>query len=49
MTQTVQHINPVEIGNPSHYGFTNIVVVPAAITFIAKLGWIKTWNFNITL
>ena len=28
MTQTIQHINPPELGNPSHYGFTNIVILP---------------------
>lgn len=34
---TIQHINPPELGNPSNYGFTNIVVVPpdAKLVFIA--------------
>jgi enamine deaminase RidA (YjgF/YER057c/UK114 family) len=37
MIQTIQHINPPGIDNPSHYGFTNIVVVPAGkkLIFIA--------------
>lgn len=40
MTQTIQHINPPELDNPSHYGFTNIVVVPAGkkLIFIAGQG-----------
>lgn len=24
---TIKHINPSELGNPSHYGFTSLVVV----------------------
>jgi len=34
---TIQHINPPELGNPSHYGFTNLVVVPnnKTLVFIA--------------
>ncbi|MFK8184171.1 MAG: RidA family protein [Phormidesmis sp.] len=34
---TIQHINPPTLGNPSHYGFTNLVVVPEnqKLVFIA--------------
>ncbi|PZO17880.1 MAG: hypothetical protein DCF25_10560 [Leptolyngbya foveolarum] len=40
MTQTIQHLNPSELGNPSHYGFTNVVVVPTnkILIFIAGQG-----------
>jgi len=40
MTQALQHINPAELGNPSHYGFTNVVIVPAnkTLVFIAGQG-----------
>ena len=33
----IQHINPPELGNPSHYGFTNLTVVPndKTLVFIA--------------
>ncbi|MBI4781301.1 MAG: RidA family protein [Oscillatoriophycideae cyanobacterium NC_groundwater_1537_Pr4_S-0.65um_50_18] len=29
MTLAIQHINPVGLGDPSHYGYTQITVVPA--------------------
>lgn len=40
MTQEIQRVNPDELGNPSHYGFTNIVIVPAnrTLVFIAGQG-----------
>ncbi len=40
MTKKIQRINPDELGNPSHYGFTNIVIVPAnkTLVFIAGQG-----------
>ena len=40
MTKEIQRINPDELGNPSHYGFTNIVIVPAnkTLVFIAGQG-----------
>lgn len=40
MTQTIQRINPPELGDPSHYGFTNIVIAPAdkKLVFIAGQG-----------
>ena len=40
MTQKIQHLNPPELGNPSNYGFTNIVVVPCnrTLVFIAGQG-----------
>lgn len=33
----IQHINPPELGNPSHYGFTHLTTVPpgAQLVFIA--------------
>ena len=34
----IQHINPSELGNPSHYGFTNIVVVPSDKTLVFIAG-----------
>lgn len=38
----IQRLNPPELGDPSHYGFTNIVVVPAhqSLVFIAGQGGI---------
>ncbi len=40
MTQEIRRINPNELANPSHYGFTNVVIVPAnrTIIFIAGQG-----------
>ena len=40
MTEEIQRINPTQLGNPSHYGFTNIVIVPAnkTLVFIAGQG-----------
>ena len=38
MTQKIQHINPQELGNPSNYGFTNVVVVPSDRTLIFIAG-----------
>ncbi|MEL6554023.1 MAG: RidA family protein [Cyanobacteria bacterium J06621_11] len=40
MTQNIQHINPPTLGNPSAYGFTNIVIVPEhrKLIFIAGQG-----------
>ena len=38
MTESIQRINPAELGNPSHYGFTNIVIVPANKTLIFIAG-----------
>lgn len=38
MTQPIQHINPPELGDPSHYGFTNIVTVPTSQTLIFIAG-----------
>lgn len=38
MTREIQRINPDELGNPSHYGFTNIVIVPANRTMIFIAG-----------
>ena len=40
MTKKIQRINPAELGNPSHYGFTNVVIVPAdkTLVFIAGQG-----------
>lgn len=40
MTQTIQRINPPELSNPSHYGFTNIVIVPAGkkLVFFSRQG-----------
>ena len=38
MTQEIQHINPPELGNPSNYGFTNIVVVPKDRTLVFVAG-----------
>ena len=34
----MQHINPPELGNPSAYGFNNLVVVPAGHTLIFVAG-----------
>lgn len=34
MTTHIQHINPPELGDPSNYGFTNIVIVPAGKTLV---------------
>ena len=40
MTQSIQHLNPSQLGNPSCYGFTNAVIVPAnhSLVFIAGQG-----------
>ena len=38
MTQAIQHLNPTELGNPSDYGFTNIVIVPANKTLVFVAG-----------
>lgn len=40
MTQTIQHINPPELGEPSKYGFTNILIVPTdtKLVFVAGQG-----------
>ncbi|PZD72186.1 RutC family protein YjgH [Acaryochloris thomasi RCC1774] len=40
MAQNIQRLNPPELGDPSHYGFTNIVLVPAhqTLVFIAGQG-----------
>lgn len=40
MNKEIQRINPAELSNPSHYGFTNIVIVPAdrTLVFIAGQG-----------
>ena len=38
MTESIQRINPAELGNPSYYGFTNIVIVPANKTLIFIAG-----------
>ena len=40
MTPSIQHLNPSELGNPSGYGFTTAVVVPAnkTLVFIAGQG-----------
>lgn len=38
MTKEIQRINPAELGNPSQYGFTNIVIVPADKTLVCIAG-----------
>lgn len=38
MTKEIQRINPAELGNPSHHGYTNIVLVPADKTLIYIAG-----------
>lgn len=40
MSSAIQRINPPDLGSPSHYGFTNIVIVPAEknLVFIAGQG-----------
>ncbi|MEM8505593.1 MAG: RidA family protein [Cyanobacteria bacterium P01_D01_bin.1] len=38
MTQSIQRINPAELGDPSGYGFTNIVIVPSGKTMIFLSG-----------
>ena len=40
MTKEIQRINPTQLDNPSHYGFTNVVIVPAnkTLVFIAGQG-----------
>lgn len=38
MVSTIQHINPNEFFDPSHYGFTHIVVVPANTTLVYVAG-----------
>ncbi len=34
MNQPIQHINPSALDNPSHYGFTHVVVVPPNKTLV---------------
>lgn len=40
MAQDIQRINPAQLGDPSSYGFTNVVIVPAnqALIYIAGQG-----------
>ena len=38
MTQEIQRINPDELGNPTQYGFTNVVIVPSDRTLIFIAG-----------
>lgn len=38
MTQSIQRINPTALGDPSGYGFTNVVVVPSGKTLIFLSG-----------
>ena len=38
MTKEIQRINPAELDNPSRYGFTNIVIVPANKTLVLIAG-----------
>lgn len=38
MNQAIQRINPSELSDPSGYGFTNVVVVPADKTLIFLSG-----------
>lgn len=38
MNQEIQRINPVELGDPSQYGFTNVVIVPQDRTLIYVAG-----------
>ncbi len=40
MAQQIQHINPSALDNPSHYGFTHVVIVPPdkTLVFIAGQG-----------
>ncbi|EDX85780.1 Endoribonuclease L-PSP superfamily [Synechococcus sp. PCC 7335] len=38
MTQEIQRINPSDLGDPSSYGFTNVVVVPTGKTLIFLSG-----------
>jgi len=34
MTHNIQRFNPDNLGNPTHYGFTNIAVVPAGHSLV---------------
>ena len=38
MTAEIQRINPPELGSPSGYGYTNVVVVPAGKTLVFLAG-----------
>ncbi|MGB3296077.1 MAG: hypothetical protein WBB01_24090 [Phormidesmis sp.] len=38
MATEIQRINPSELGNPSGYGFTNVVLVPAGKTLVSITG-----------
>lgn len=38
MTQEIQRINPAQLGNPSRYGLTNVVLVPTDKTLIFIAG-----------
>jgi len=40
MTQEIKRINPDELGSPTNYGFTNVVIVPSdrTLVFIAGQG-----------
>ena len=40
MDREIQRINPTELGSPSNYGFTNVVIVPSdrTLVFIAGQG-----------
>ncbi|MEL6160899.1 MAG: RidA family protein [Cyanobacteria bacterium J06623_5] len=38
MTSKLQRMNPPELGNPSGYGFTNVVIAPAGKTLVFIAG-----------
>ena len=38
MTSEIRRINPTELDNPSHYGFTNVVLVPCDRTLVFVAG-----------
>ncbi|MEM1256018.1 MAG: RidA family protein [Cyanobacteria bacterium P01_H01_bin.21] len=38
MNQKIQRLNPAELGNPTSYGFTNVVMVPAGKTLVFLAG-----------
>ncbi|MCC5649831.1 RidA family protein [Nostoc sp. XA013] len=47
MVQQIQHLNPPGFFDPSHYGFTHVVTVPANTTLIyiaGQLGMDETGN-----
>ena len=47
MVQQIQHLNPPGFFDPSHYGFTHVVTVPANTTLIyiaGQLGMHETGN-----